>query len=528
MTAEIAISRLQRLQIEVEHTFGVENAVHEMADTTDLVTAPAATDLNSSIVALNELKADYNLHRVEAGVHEHDDTDHAVTSADATDLASAETLANEIKVDYNLHGADAAVHRDADVTDVITSPNASDLSSLVTLCTELTTDYNAHCSLTSQHDWVDVHASDIELTREQQVHRRMERTQRLTQRQGNIHGRRSCSLRFGHALQGDGVALDAEANPVDDSLQTLLNACLGGGYAAAGSTVLGGDATTTVIPVQEGHGVRFRAGTAVMVEGTGPGGRNEISWIEGVAADDITLAIALTAPPADGGAVWNSHTSYLDPAATTTLQSLLTGEAVADTFLVLGLAGGLTLEGLLQLEAPARALFELAGVRWETGVDTLAAGTYDGADPLGTGEDVEIHWQDHGASARSLLNCSALEIVPGVTWTQLMARGSEDREHVSRVRITRAEPTASFTADVDADFLADFTVQTEKMLLLANGRTPGSSWAVCLPRCRINAVPPRGEHGEQTASQVSIEALENDAGDASTALMRSPIFISRL
>jgi len=51
---------------------------------------------------------------------------------------------------------------------------------------------------------------------------------------------------------------------------------------------------------------------------------------------------------------------------------------------------------------------------------------------------------------------------------------------------------------------------------------------VCLPRCRINAVPPRGEHGEQTASQVSIEALENDAGDASTALMRSPIFISRL
>lgn len=527
MAAEIAIANLQRLRIERETTFGRENRFHSIPDPVNVVTAAVPTNQATAETAANELKDLLNAHFLSDDYHPVADTVNEVTSADASDLASLQTLCAELRVDYLAHLQQAGVHVQNDTRNTVTAASTADLPACIALLTELQTDWGHHLAETNTHDWTDIHASDIELTRERQTHRRLERTQRLTQRQTHVLGRRGGKLSFGHYLQGDGVALTTGATPAEDSLHTLLECALGGGYSAAGSTCAAGS-TTTVLNVQPGHGARFRAGTFILIEGTGEGGENEQALIRSVATDAITLEIALShAPPADA-AVWNSYTVYIDPSATATLQALLTGEAAADVFLALGLAGGFTLADLLQLEQPARVMFDLAYARWETDTDTLAAGTYDGADPLGTAEDLEIQWQDHGTQTRNLISCSALELVPGVTWTQLMARGAADVEHVDRVRMTLTEPSGSFTADVDSDFLADYEAQTVKMLLIMNGRTAGSSWAIAIPRCVISALPTRAIHAEQTATSVQIVAFENDAGDASTALMRSPIIISRL
>jgi len=63
------------------------------------------------------------------------------------DLFAAMSLANDIKAKYNLHRVDstgADRHTTNDTTNAVTSNNATDLLSLITLVSELLTDYNAH------------------------------------------------------------------------------------------------------------------------------------------------------------------------------------------------------------------------------------------------------------------------------------------------------------------------------------------------------------------------------------------------
>ncbi len=63
------------------------------------------------------------------------------------DLFAALALANDIKAKYNLHRVDstgADRHTTNDTTNVVSSSNATDLLSLITLVTELVVDYNAH------------------------------------------------------------------------------------------------------------------------------------------------------------------------------------------------------------------------------------------------------------------------------------------------------------------------------------------------------------------------------------------------
>jgi hypothetical protein len=348
-------------------------------------------------------------------------------------------------------------------------------------------------------------------------------------KQGLVLGAiRDSRLAFRRYLVGDGDALNTGAVPADDGTHLLLETAMGGGYSAAGSTILGAGATTTVLPVQVGHGARFRAGTAVMVEGTASDGTNEISVIQSVAGDSITLEYALSTAPADGESVWNSYTTYIDPSATATLQAQLLGEVAADQWLGLGVYGGFQLQNLLQLDDVAQLAFDLAVSKWEADTGTLAAGSYDGASPLGTNQDLQIQWQVHGTTTRNLISLSQLDVDPGITWTPLYARGNADKEHVDRVRMTACRPTATFTADVDSAFQTVFAAQTYQLLSIMFGRTPGSSWCVCIPRAKIAQVPARGIHAEQTATQVNLIACENDSDDASTALMRSPIFISRI
>ena len=109
--------------------------------------------LDLAITLVNELKADYEAHRVlTAGpVHGAADTTNTVTSADATDLASAQTLANEIKTDYEAHRILTAgsVHGAADSTNAVTAADATNLSTLITLVDDLRTQYEAHRVLTA-------------------------------------------------------------------------------------------------------------------------------------------------------------------------------------------------------------------------------------------------------------------------------------------------------------------------------------------------------------------------------------------
>jgi hypothetical protein len=109
--------------------------------------------LDLAITLVNELKTDYEAHRVlTAGpVHGAADTTNVVSAADATDLSSAITLANEIKVDYDAHRILTAgsVHGAADTTNDVTAADATNLSSLITLVNDIRTQYEAHRVLTA-------------------------------------------------------------------------------------------------------------------------------------------------------------------------------------------------------------------------------------------------------------------------------------------------------------------------------------------------------------------------------------------
>jgi hypothetical protein len=104
--------------------------------------------LDLAITLVNELKADYEAHRVltAGSVHGAADTTNTVSAADATDEATAITLANEIKVDYEAHRVLTAgsVHGAADATNDVTAADATDLATLITLVDDLRVQYEAH------------------------------------------------------------------------------------------------------------------------------------------------------------------------------------------------------------------------------------------------------------------------------------------------------------------------------------------------------------------------------------------------
>jgi hypothetical protein len=74
-----------------------------LADATNVVTSPNATDLASLQTLLNEFKLDFNAHMTQVGVHPTDDTLTVIRYKDAVDEASAVNLVNESLVDFNDH-----------------------------------------------------------------------------------------------------------------------------------------------------------------------------------------------------------------------------------------------------------------------------------------------------------------------------------------------------------------------------------------------------------------------------------------
>jgi hypothetical protein len=60
---------------------------------------------------MNEIKADYNLHRASTTFHPVADSTNTVTAADATNAASLATLGNAVKAALNAHFAAAFTHQ---------------------------------------------------------------------------------------------------------------------------------------------------------------------------------------------------------------------------------------------------------------------------------------------------------------------------------------------------------------------------------------------------------------------------------
>ena len=125
--------------------------IHLANDTTNVVTSANATDQATLNTLLNEIKADYNAHRVSTTFHSVADNTNAVTSADATDLATSLTLANEIKADYNAHRTQATIHPYNDYNNEVTSADSTDLATAETLANEIKADYNAHLTATANY-----------------------------------------------------------------------------------------------------------------------------------------------------------------------------------------------------------------------------------------------------------------------------------------------------------------------------------------------------------------------------------------
>jgi hypothetical protein len=389
----------------------------------------------------------------------------------------------------------------------------------------------------------DVRAIDPVFTRTQQVHRRRHRQQRLTMHPNVNLGRKGGQLTFGHELVGATTPLTAAATPTDDTLGLLFKTCLGNRYTTgAGSDVVAAPApTTTTFSVTPGHGARFRAGTAILVAGTGTGGVNEVGVIKSISTDAITLEFPLTNAPATGADIWNSYSYYIDYTQRPTIQAQMVGEAVADRWLGLGITGKLSFADLLQLSEVAQVKFDLGITTWDEDIVAagLVAGSYDEAYPVGTGDEMEIVFMDENAGTRSLVGMTSLEIDPNVTWTPHYGRGAGDKEHVARIDMTGGAavgsgPLIKCAVDIDDEFRADYEAKTIKSFLLAAGRTAGACWAIIVPRAQVIEYPKRGDAAGMVSYELALEAHENDAGAdstgtaASTALMRSPIVICRM
>jgi hypothetical protein len=111
----------------------------------DTIGSANATDLATSLVLVNDIRAVTNRHFVDPRAHNTAVTT-PTTLADATDLTTAVALANDIKSLYNTggHVNGSNIHFTNDATNTISAANATDQTTLNTLANELKTDINAH------------------------------------------------------------------------------------------------------------------------------------------------------------------------------------------------------------------------------------------------------------------------------------------------------------------------------------------------------------------------------------------------
>ena len=116
------------------------------------VSGGTCQNVTSEEALLNDLKAKYNLHRVQSGVHLVNDTVNVVAVANITTddvngpWTQAAALANDIKAKFNAHIASTSFHPVADTTNTVATADATaaSLTSVMALANAIKTAYNAH------------------------------------------------------------------------------------------------------------------------------------------------------------------------------------------------------------------------------------------------------------------------------------------------------------------------------------------------------------------------------------------------
>tara|TARA_Y100000310_G_scaffold332795_1_gene409050 strand:+ start:2164 stop:3249 length:1086 start_codon:yes stop_codon:yes gene_type:complete len=112
------------------------------------VFVPAA---DSEYTLANEIKSDYNTHRVSTSYHVVADSTNTVDSTNATSLVTVLTLVNEIKADYNAHLILSGVHNSNDIYNKVEVSDAIDESTVFALVNDIKRKYTAHIANTSFH-----------------------------------------------------------------------------------------------------------------------------------------------------------------------------------------------------------------------------------------------------------------------------------------------------------------------------------------------------------------------------------------
>jgi hypothetical protein len=107
LATAIELANSLRRKIVAHFVSTGQAGAHLIADPTQAIAAPAATDQATCLALVNELATDFDAHLTEAGVHIVNDAANAVGGSDATDLTTLITRVNLVKAKYNLHTAAA-------------------------------------------------------------------------------------------------------------------------------------------------------------------------------------------------------------------------------------------------------------------------------------------------------------------------------------------------------------------------------------------------------------------------------------
>jgi hypothetical protein len=136
----------------------ISPGVHQTNDPGDTVPIPGMFNLPNAISAMNQVRTNYEAHRVAAGVHVIADTLFAITAPPATDAPSLATLVQNFQQVFVEHVERTWPHNVIDIIN-LEPLTASDLPTLITLSNDLQAFYNAHLSEVGVHvrpDTVDI------------------------------------------------------------------------------------------------------------------------------------------------------------------------------------------------------------------------------------------------------------------------------------------------------------------------------------------------------------------------------------
>lgn len=117
---------------------------HAVADTGNAMSAAAATDLNSLIALVSDLRTKVYAHIVKRNVHYAAPHKVVVPSSGITNLDTAVSSLNSLRVVYDAHVASNHHHEFSDLANRASSPEASDLASAILLANEMRTNYSFH------------------------------------------------------------------------------------------------------------------------------------------------------------------------------------------------------------------------------------------------------------------------------------------------------------------------------------------------------------------------------------------------